>query len=570
MRIAIHDKDRCKPKDCNYLCMRMCPVNKTGGECITVSEETRKPVISEVMCTGCGICVKKCPYDAIKIINLPEEIGEPVHQYGVNGFRLYNLPTPREGVVGIVGCNGIGKSTALRIMSGEIRPNLGKDAGWEDVLERYKGREIQGYVERLSRGEVKAVVKPQYVESIPKVIEGDVKSILDRADERGLMKSIVDSIDLKNSMEKDVKSLSGGELQRLAIAVCLLKEADMYLIDEPSSYLDVRERLNVARVIRNMGDKYVFVVEHDLAVLDYLSDHVHVIFGNTGAYGIISNIMGVRVGINEYLSGFLRSENMRFREAIKFDVKPPSEKSRLKTLAEYPEMVKTYREFTLRVKAGKISTPEVLGILGPNATGKTTYVKMLAGVEEPDEGGVDLGLTVSYKPQYIKTSEDPVLNLRLKPEIVGRFRINHLFDRKLSELSGGELQKVAVVDCLSQDADIYMLDEPSAYLDVEERISLAKYLRSFALDNKKSIMVVDHDILIIDYLSDELLVFAGEAGKTGTADKPLEMQDGMNNFLKAMDVTFRRDSETGRPRANKPDSVKDREQRSTNRYYYTG
>ncbi|MFC2162827.1 ribosome biogenesis/translation initiation ATPase RLI [Candidatus Altiarchaeota archaeon] len=568
MRIAIHDKDRCKPKLCNYLCMRMCPVNKTGGECITTDPEDLKVIISEILCTGCGICVKKCPFGAIKIINLPEEVGEPVHQYGVNGFRLYNLPTPRKGVVGIVGCNGIGKTTALKILAGQVKPNLGGEADWSHIISKFKGREIQGYLEKLSKEGIKAVIKPQYVESIPKVVEGSVQEILDKADETGGLRDIVSQLDLGNSLEKDVTSLSGGELQRLALAACILRDADIYLIDEPSSYLDVKERLNMARLVRSMQDKYVFIVEHDLAVLDYLSDSIHVIFGDKGAYGIISNIMGVRIGINEYLGGFLRSENTRFREEIKFDVRPPQDKSRRTVLVEYPGLGKDYKRFTLKTDPGVLYTPEVLGVLGPNATGKTTFIKMLAGVEAPDEGEIDFDLRVSYKPQYIKATDKLVAGLDLKPNLISRFKISHLIDRKLSDLSGGELQKVAVCDCLSHDADVYMLDEPSAYLDVEERLNLAKYLREHAFDEKTSLLVVDHDILFIDYLSDELLVFEGEAGKSGSVGQAHDMQDGMNLFLAAMDVTFRRDAESGRPRANKPDSVKDREQRSANKFYY--
>ncbi len=569
MRIAVHDKSRCKPKDCNFLCVRVCPVNKTGGECITKDPDTGKPVISETLCTGCGICVRKCPYDAIKIINLPEALTEPVHQHGVNGFRLFNLPTPREGVAGIVGSNGIGKSTALRILSGEIQPNLGAGAGWDEVLERYKGHELQDYLKRLSEGGIKAVYKPQYVESIPRVVEGRVGDILESGDERGVFDEITEKLNLKNALDKDIKSVSGGELQKIALAACLGKEADVYLIDEPSSYLDVGERLNAAKTIRSLEGKPVLVVEHDLVVLDYLSDRVHVIFGEVGAYGIVSNIMGVRVGINEYLGGFLRSENMRFRDEIKFDVRPPTVEKERKTLLEYPEMGKTYESFSLHADAGGVKSPSILGVLGPNATGKTTFVKMLAGEEKPDGKEVDLGVRVSYKPQYIHPTEDPVMGLKIKGDLVQRFRLTHLLDKKLTELSGGELQRVAIADCLSREAEIYMLDEPSAYLDVEERLALAKYLHGFAYDNKASVIVVEHDILLIDYLSDELLVFEGESGKTGRANEPLPMKDGMNRFLREMDVTFRRDPDTGRPRANKPGSVKDREQKSAGEYYYT-
>jgi ATP-binding cassette subfamily E protein 1 len=568
MRIAIHDKDRCKPKDCNYLCVRMCPVNRTGGECIVKDPETNKVIISEALCTGCGICVKRCPYDAIKIINLPQALKDPVHQYGVNGFRLFNLPIPRKGVTGIVGCNGIGKSTALKILSGELRPNLAGQASWDDVLERYRGTEIADYLRGLGEKRIKTVYKPQYVEAIPRHVNGIVSDILKKTDERGAMDDLVMRLDLRNTLDKDIKQISGGELQRVALAACLGRDADVYLIDEPSSYLDVKERLNAASTIRTLGDRIVFVVEHDLVTLDYISDNMHVIFGETAGYGIISNIMGVRAGINEYLGGFLKSENMRFRGEIKFDVRPPTSGKKRTLLVEYPRLVKDFGQFKLNVEAGNIKTPEILGILGPNATGKTTFMKMLASAEKPDEGSIDMKVKFSYKPQYIQPKEDTVESLGIRGELVDKFRLTHLMQKKMTELSGGELQRVAIADCLCRQADVYMLDEPSAYLDVEERLALAKYLHSFGYDQKVSVIVIEHDILLIDYLSDELLIFEGESGKSGSATRPMSMRDGMNQFLKGMAITFRRDPDSGRPRANKPASVKDREQKAQGEYYY--
>ncbi len=571
MRIAVINIDRCKPKDCNYLCQRVCPMVKTGKEAIIIDPEKNKPVIIEDLCSGCGICVKKCPFEAITIINLPEEIGKPVHQYGVNGFRLYNLPTPKNGVVGIIGANGIGKTTVMRILSGEIMPNLGTNAEWQEIIERFRGKEIQNYLEKLSLGEIKAVYKPQFVEGIVRYVKGNVREILERGDETGNLKNIIERLDLKNSIEKNINELSGGELQRVAIAACLTKDADIHLIDEPSSYLDVRERLNMAKLIREISsDKFVFVVEHDLVVLDYLSDYIHIIFGHRGAYGIISNIKSTRVGINEYLSGFLRSENMRFREEIKFEIRPPGEKKSGDELVSYPDMMKGYGGFNLYVNSGKLHRDEILGILGPNATGKTTFVRMLAGDIEPDNSKIDLKLKVSYKPQYIKPKEELVLSLKLKPDLIERFGIKFLMEKKLNELSGGELQRVAIAACLSKDCEIYLLDEPSAYLDVEERLKFAKYIKKFAAEKEVSVLVVDHDILLIDYISDRLMVFSGESGKRGIASEPMNLRDGMNKFLREMDITFRRDPETGRPRANKPDSVKDRGQRERGEYYYFG
>lgn len=570
MRIAVLDKSRCKPKDCNYLCIRMCPINRTGKECIVEGEEDKKPIISEMLCTGCGICIHKCPYDAIIIVNLPEEVGDPVHQYGVNGFRLYNMPAPKEGVVGLVGSNGIGKSTALRILAGDIQPNLGEEegTGWERIVERFRGKEIQNYLEKLADGNLKAVYKLQHVDQIPRHVKGRVDNLLKKSDERDAFDDVVSALDLGNSLEKKTPELSGGELQRVAVAAALLRDADVYLFDEPSSYLDVKERLNVAKAIRSLSGKTVFVVEHDLIVLDYLSDYVHVVFGVRGAYGIISNSKGVRVGINEYLSGFLRSENMRFRDEIKFDVKAPKDVTELETLVEYPSLEKHYDGFDLTVDGGILYKPETVGILGPNATGKTTFVKMLAGEESPDNTSLDFGVLLSYKPQYIKVSTKLVGNMELKPELVEKMRITHLLDRGLNELSGGELQKVKIAECLSRDANVYLMDEPSAYLDVEERLAFAKYIKRFAADNDASILVVDHDILLIDYLSDEILVFGGEGGKTGHAEKPTDLRSAMNSFLKKMQVTFRRDPDTKRPRANKDGSQKDRAQKASGEYYY--
>ena len=568
MRIATIQRDHCRPEKCNFLCYRVCPMVRTGKETIVIDEELNKPIINEALCSGCGICVKKCPFEAITIVNLPEEMGDPVHQYGVNGFRLYNLPTPRDGVVGLVGANGIGKTTVIRILSGELRPNLGKDAGWEEIVERFRGKEIQSYLEKLANGRIRAVYKPQYIDSIPRHVQGTVIEILKRGDETGNLDKIIEKLNLENSIHKKIKELSGGELQRVAIAACLTKDADIYLLDEPSSYLDVRERLNVARAIRDITDRYVFVVEHDLIVLDYLSDYIHVLYGRPGVYGVVSDIKSVRVGINEYLDGFLRSENVRFREEIRFDVMPPGEKKEANEILSYPALKKKYDGFELSVNSGKIYAPEILGILGKNATGKTTFVRILAGDVKADNANLDIKLSISYKPQYIKPSKTLVKSLRLKPELIEKFKLRHLMEKRVDELSGGELQKVAIAECLSKDVSIYLLDEPSAYLDVEERLGLAKHIKKFAMEKKIAILIVEHDILLIDYLSDELMVFDGIPGVNGHASMPLDLRSGMNEFLKKMGVTFRRDPETGRPRANKAGSVKDREQRKKGEYYY--
>lgn len=580
MRIAVLNKDMCKFQDCNYLCIHLCPKNKKGGKTIIVDTKSSKPVpeINETMCTGCGICVNRCPTKAIHIINLPDEIGTPIYQYGKNGFRLFNLPSPKKGVVGMVGKNGIGKSTTLKILSGQIKPNLfniNDECKWEEVIRYFRGNELQDFLLKVSKGEIKFSYKPQFVEGIRRIIKGKVRDIIahnegnsDDGNRRRI--NLLQELNI-DFLDNDVSKLSGGELQKLAIYVSLSKNADMYLLDEPSSYLDVEERLNLAKVIGNIKDKFIFIVEHDLVLLDYLSDYIYLIFGKTGVYGIISNVKSTRIGINEYLDGFLKAENMRFRESIKFDVIRARNRKFPLLLAEYPSFTKAYDQFKLVVDRGEIYKGQIIGILGKNASGKTTFIKILAGSEKDDNSNVNVNLKISYKPQYIPIADAGVKRLNLRQELVDKFSITHLLEKNIAELSGGELQKVAIVACLSKDADIYLFDEPSAYLDVEERLNLAKFLRSFAGEKEKGIFVVDHDILFIDYISDAIIVFERKKEDVieGHASSVLNVKDGMNKFLSSVGITFRREPTTGRPRANKFDSVMDRGQKEKGEYYYT-
>ncbi|MBA7547396.1 Vitamin B12 import ATP-binding protein BtuD [subsurface metagenome] len=141
-------------------------------------------------------------------------------------------------------------------------------------------------------------------------------------------------------------------------------------------------------------------------------------------------------------------------------------------------------------------------------------------------------------------------------------------NRNIKELSGGELQNVAIAACLCQDAALYMLDEPSAHLDVEQKVRLIKTVRRYAERRGVSMLIVDHDIYLIDLLSDRLMVFDGEPGVRGEIKGCFEMRAGMNLFLKDLGITFRRDESTLRPRINKIGSAKDREQKDKGRYYY--
>jgi ATP-binding cassette subfamily E protein 1 len=556
--------------------------------------EKGKPIISEVLCVGCGICIKKCPYKAISIVNLPDELQKDCsHRFGPNAFKLFRIPVPSSGnVLGLVGKNGIGKSTALKILSGEIKPNLGEYSNppdWPEIIRYLRGSTLQTYYQKMSRGELKVVHKPQYVDKIPKVASGKVRELLEKIDERGKLAEISKALQLDVVWDRNVDVLSGGELQRVAIAATMCREADVYLFDEPSSYLDVKQRIEAAKAIRSLKqeDKIIVVAEHDLAVLDYLSDYICVFYGEPGVYGIISHVHGVRTGINIYLEGFIPDENMRFRkEPIRFHVKPPpTGLSSAAPLLRWGEMTKVYKGFSLEIESGDAKQGEVIGILGPNGIGKTTFVKLLAGIEKPDSGESPATglLEVSYKPQYISSDYDGTVEDLLRTvakqeyssgwhqsEIMAPLNIDPLLDRQVKELSGGELQRVAIAVCLSRKADLYLLDEPSAYLDVEERLIAARTIRRIAEGRNVTAFVVEHDVVAQDFIADRLMVFTGEPGTKGLAKAPSNLMNGMNMFLKEMSITFRRDPATKRPRVNKEDSQLDRLQKETGQYYYVG
>ncbi len=578
-RIAVIDKEKCFPQKCGYTCIKVCPGVRMGDKTID-KDDKGFPVISEELCTGCGICVKKCPYGAISIINLPTELDRPLHQYGVNAFRVFNIPTPKKGVVGLVGPNGIGKSTILKILAGQLIPNLGSGKGsWAKVLERYKGHEIQKYLEGVSHGQIKVAYKPQEVNKIPDVYKGTVGKMLEKVDERKIAKKLMKEFEIETIWGKKIGEISGGELQRVAIIATMSKKADFYFFDEPSSFLDIRQRMRVARVIRELGDKSsVFVVEHDLALLDYLTDYIYVLYGKPGVYGIVSSLKVSRSGINEYLDGFLRAENMRIRDhSIKFEVKPPGSEWKSKKTYNYGSFVKRYPSFELEADGGDLRKGEVIGVFGANAIGKSTYIKVLAGIEEPDEGDLNFNVRVSYKPQYIELEFDGnVLELVNSQKDIDRELfdaevksiIEDLFMKNVDSLSGGELQRVAIAIAMSKNCEVCLLDEPSAFLDIEQRFRLARLIKRLTEKKEMTTLVVDHDIVFQDLVSNRIMTFEGTPGVKGHASKPMDMKDGMNLFLRDMDMTFRRDETSKRPRVNKPGSQKDTEQKEKGEYYY--
>ncbi|KAF7693614.1 Translation initiation factor RLI1 [Cucumispora dikerogammari] len=741
LRLAIINPEKCKPAFCNLECKKICPINRSGKQCITIQQKIAPTsttnetirvssntkdikeiaVIHEELCIGCSACIKVCPFNAIRIINLPTNLeADCTHRYGENGFKLHKLPIPKlNKVLGLVGTNGIGKSTAIKILSGELKPNLGKNLSkntkepavtWKEIIKNYRGSELMNFFEKLLSENIRISEKIQYIDKnisiwgkkyhktlfVYQLISYTVLSIINNQEESMetakeqhvmevnnefiadlknmerilyLLFSIkeindkIETLQLKNILKREVSQLSGGELQRLSILICILNEAELYTFDEPSSFLDVRQRISMANTIRSLNttiasNKYIIVVDHDLAILDLISDYGTVLYGEAGAYGVITSVYSIKNAINIFLEGYIPTENMRFRtEALTFK-QSDFERVEKNIFFEYKNMKKSYDSFELEIEKGTFGNGEIIWFLGENGTGKTTFINMISkpecavhpksmkdddkhdlctgvnninlsgsvnntdtnhsvnstninpsvnslnilqGINTPSavnnnkpESDININtdkntpcccgfpqLAVSLKPQKIlpkfKGTVEQLLISKIRTSyldplfrnmIIDPLKINYLLKDNLQTLSGGELQRIAIILCLGKEADIYLIDEPSAFLDSDQRLVVAKILKRFCYSKNKVMFIVEHDLVMGTYLADKIVLFEGVASVQGIARSPCNLEDGMNTFLKNLLVTFRRDETNGRPRINKPGSVKDREQKEKGRYFF--
>ncbi len=601
-RIAIVDIEKCKPTKCKRECISFCPPQSGGMEVVKIVDiedigapkpkPTDKKSIAKIvesMCIGCNICVKKCPYNAINIVNIPyENKADIIHRYGTNGFRLYKLPIlKKNSVIGFVGPNGVGKTTLTSILSGQIIPNFesGEIPDVKKIPGKFRGSVLFDYLKDLFGGKLTVAIKPQKV----KISNGEIS--VEKFIGNKITNHVKTQLELEHLMDKPIGTLSGGELQRVLCGQVLCANANVYVFDEPSNYLDIKQRLAVTKLIRELSSasNYVMVIEHDLSMLDYMADEIFILYGQPGAYGIVSKPLTPLDGLNMFLDGYIPSENIRFRPN-EFNLKTVQEVDsnvllnfKTSNYLEYSGSTINYPGFKLTIPDGKINLESINVILGANGNGKTTFIKYLSKT---------LGMSVSIKEQtlsidqYKNNSSYPTVNellygqIQIKftdsvfiSEVVKPLEIEEIRERRLDELSGGELQRVLIILCLGKEAPIYLIDEPSANLDIEKRLSVIKVIKRFLINNHKCGFIIEHDIMMAVSFAQEAnsnIILIGKSHldetKLCTVSEPVGFTDGINSFLQTLNITMRT-SGHNRPRINKPNSQLDKEQREANKYY---
>ena len=486
--------------------------------------------------------------------------------------------------IGVLGLNGAGKSTLLRIMAGidteingEARAQPGIKIGYlpqEPELDEAKdvrGNVQEGIKEIIDLLDQFNLISEQFAEPLD---ENEMNNLLEK---QGVLQNKIDAVDgwqiertldvAANALrlpkwEDDVKHLSGGEKRRVALCRLLLSKPDMLLLDEPTNHLDAESVAWLERFLHEYSGTVV-AITHDRYFLDNAAGWILELDrgygipyeGNYTAWletkekrlasekkqeaarekTIKSELEWVRANPKGRQSKS-KARIARFEELNSQDFQKRNETSELyippgprlgDRVLEIKNLCKGFGEKTLINNLSfSVTKGSIVGIIGGNGAGKTTFLRMLVSAEQPDSGSLDLGETVDLA--YVDQSRDELSgektvwqeisdeqdNLQIgKYEIssrayASRFNFKGGDQQKfVKDLSGGERNRLHMAKLLKKGGNVLLLDEPTNDLDVETLRALEEGLLAFP----GSVIVVSHDRWFLDRICTHILAFEGES-----------------------------------------------------------
>ncbi|XP_013637391.1 PREDICTED: ABC transporter E family member 2-like isoform X2 [Brassica oleracea var. oleracea] len=481
----------------------------------------------------------------------------PTHRYGPGSFDIHGLPNLYLGtVVGLLGGKSTGKTTCLKILAGQLKPNLGRfedPPEWDEIIDHFDTEHIRTYLTRLQTNTLNVALKSQDLTVYRSSLT--VRTSLEESKGTGFdsMEELIEDLDMTSMLDTCVTDLSDAELQRFAIASTIVQMADVYLFDEPTIFLDARQKYQVARVILSVvkPDRYVCITDNDMSVLDLVCDHILY----TG---------------EETTSGEVHLDHypLTLEEISEEIVTPPTYR--------YPEtVVKGFGTFSLHVMGGDLRSSEITVVLGNMHTGKTLFLEWLNRISVGQdfshkdqkmikcENRHDTVATHLYRLIRFSSLDRVFQELVLKP-----LGIVKILDKRIKEVSQSTLQKIAIATCLGQEgARVFLLDEPSIHLDARERVIAAQTIKRFIAYSRKAALVVEQDFMMATYLADRVIVVQGEPGVQSTVNSPVLMSNGVNQYLSDLNITCRTNRFTSLARMNKPRSVEDEEQKTGGHFF---
>lgn len=481
--------------------------------------------------------------------------------------------------VGLIGRNGSGKSTLFRIVTGEIKPDKGvvermrklrmaclaqipdidDDTTIHDAaLGRFEGlieleRRLRDLEHRMAEGdhdvmEEYSALQTEFELKDGYTYENSVRRVLFGLGFR------------EDDLELPFSALSGGQRTRLMLALVLLEESDLLLLDEPENHLDVEAREWLEGFLKDW-DKALVIISHDRYVLNAVANRiVEVERGTTrsytGNYDAFLEAKALKAEQDEKAfadqQAFIEKEERwinRFRAKATKARQVQSRVKRLEKLerVDQPESAQGLARMmlggvtrsgqvvlradnlsmaygSLRLYEGlsfQLERGDRLGILGPNGSGKSTLLRQFAGRLEGGGGRVELGhkVNIAFYDQHhqnLHEHNDILSEIQrdrpdMKPEQIRTFMGAFLFTgddvfKKISTLSGGERARVAIAKLILTGANLLMLDEPTNHLDILTREVLEQALG----DYEGTLIVVSHDRALLDSLVDRLVVLENE------------------------------------------------------------